>query len=64
MKASKNPLIAFVAVIGICAIIYSIWHMYERESLRARERAMFAAPAAPGVPDVIHASPGPPPPQP
>jgi len=64
MKGTKNRLLTLFAMIGVCAVIYGVWRVYERESAHERARAMFAAPASSGVPDVIHASPGPPPPQP
>mgnify|MGYP007135454177 CR=1 FL=1 len=60
----KDRIVVLFAIVGLCAVVYGAWHMYERESTRERARALFAAPASSGVPDVIHASPGPPPPQP
>jgi hypothetical protein len=64
MKQSRNPILIILALIGVCAVIYGAWHLFAREASRERARAEFSAPASSGVPDVIHASPGPPPPQP
>jgi hypothetical protein len=64
MKDLKNQLTVLLAVIGACAMAYVLWHAYQRETARQRTRAVFAAPASSGVPDVLHAPPGPPPPQP
>ena len=64
MKDLKTRITVYLAVVGACAIVYLLWHAYQREAARERARASFAAPASSGVPDVLHAPPGPPPPQP
>jgi uncharacterized protein HemX len=64
MKEKKTPLLFLLAVVGVCALAYGVWIIYARQAAREQARAMFAAPASSGLPDVIHASPGPPPPQP
>ena len=64
MKDLKNRSLVLLAVIGLCAIAYVLWQASQREAARERARALFAAPASSGVPDVLHASPGPPPPPP
>jgi hypothetical protein len=63
MKDLKTRMIVLLALVGVGAI-YVLWHAYQREAVRERARALFAAPASSGVPDVLHAPPGPPPPQP
>ena len=32
MKTSRNPLLIAFAVIGICAILYGAWHMYQQHT--------------------------------
>ncbi len=57
MKTSRNPLLIAFAVIGICAILYGAWHMYQQHTADSDARARFAAPVSSGVPDLLHASP-------
>jgi hypothetical protein len=64
MKDLKTRMIVPLALVGVGAIVYMLWHAYQREAVRERASALFAAPASSGVPDVLHAPPGPPPPQP
>jgi hypothetical protein len=64
MKDLKSRIIVLLALVGVGGIVYVLWHAYQREAVRERARALFAAPASSGVPDVLHAQPGPPPPQP
>ena len=30
MKDIKNPLIIVFAIVGVCAVIYGGWHMYQQ----------------------------------
>jgi hypothetical protein len=63
MKEIKNPLILAFAIIGMCAVLYGAWHLYQQHLTEERARNFFAAPASSGIPDVLHASPSAPPPQ-
>jgi hypothetical protein len=62
MKDIKNPLIIVFAIVGVCAVIYGGWHMYQQHVADARATAAFTAPPASGVPDMYHNAA--PPPQP
>jgi hypothetical protein len=62
VKKTKNPLILVFAIIGVCAVLYGVWHLYAQQVAQERARALFAAPASSGVPDIFHDAP--PPPQP
>lgn len=59
MKLIKNPLVLAFAVIGVCAVLYGAWHLYEQHKPREQSRAMFAAPAPSGIPDIFHDAPPP-----
>ena len=63
MKTIKNRLIVILAIIGVCAVLYDAWHYYRQQVANEEARALFAAPASSGIPDVLHATPGSPPPQ-
>jgi hypothetical protein len=60
MKDIKNPLIIVFAIIGVCAVIYGGWHMYQQHVADAQSKAAFTAPPASGVPDMYHNAPAPP----
>jgi hypothetical protein len=62
MKDIKNPLIIVFAIVGVWAVIYGGWYMYQRHVAGAQSKAGFTAPPASGVPDMYHNAP--PPPQP
>ena len=62
-KKPQNPLIIVFAMIGICALIYVGWTFYQRQIAEEQRRTFFSATPAPGMPDILHATPGPPPPQ-
>ncbi len=59
MKLIKNPLVLAFAIIGVCAVLYGAWHLYEQHETREPSRAMFAAPAPSGIPDIFHDAPPP-----
>jgi len=58
----KNPIILAFAVIGVCAVIFGGWHLYQQHVANEQAKAAFTAPPAKGVPDMYHNAP--PPPQP
>jgi len=62
MNGIKNPLILLFAVIGVCAVIYGGWHLYQKHVANEQAKAAFTAPPATGVPDMYYNAP--PPPQP
>jgi hypothetical protein len=59
----QNPLVLAFAIIGVCALIYVGWAVYQRQVAEDQRREFFSATPAPGMPDILHATPGPPPPQ-
>jgi hypothetical protein len=58
----KNPLIYLLAGIGIAALLYGGWTLYQRRVAEEQTRTLLAAPAPSGIPDILNATPGPPPP--
>jgi hypothetical protein len=62
VKAIKNPIILFFALIGACVVVYGGWHLYQQHVADEQSKAVFNAPPAKGVPDMYHNAP--PPPQP
>ena len=60
----QNPVLVALAIIGACAILYGVWIVYQHHVVQEQLRATFSAPVPSGVPDILHAPPGPPPPQP
>jgi hypothetical protein len=61
-KNDKNPLIYVLAGIGMAALLYGGWTIYERYVVEEETRAVLSAPPPSGLPDILHATPGPPPP--
>jgi len=61
VKDIKNPLIFAFAVIGVLAVLYGAWHLYQKQVAESQHREIFAAPASSGAPDFLHAPPSPPP---
>ena len=57
MKTTKNPLLLAFGIIGICAVLYGAWHLYQQHTVDSEARARFAAPVSSGVPDLLHAAP-------
>ena len=54
---SSNPIVLVFAIIGLCAVVYAMWRLYERHAADSEARARLAAPVSSGVPDLLHASP-------
>jgi hypothetical protein len=61
VKKTKNPLIYFLAGIGVAALLYKGWTIYQRHVAEEEGRASFSASPAPGTPDFLGAKPQPPP---
>jgi hypothetical protein len=57
MNTTKNPLILVFAIIGVCAVLYGAWQLYQRHVTENEARCRFSAPISSGVPDLLHASP-------
>jgi hypothetical protein len=62
MKDVRNPLIIVLAIVGVCALIYGGWHIYQQHAADRQSKDAFSAPPASGIPDMYHNAP--PPPQP
>ena len=58
MKRVKNGIIAALAIIGICAVIYFSWQAYQRHAQQERNRAFITSP-----PQAYKPGTAPPPPQ-
>jgi hypothetical protein len=41
MKDIKNPLIIVFAIVGVCAVIYGGWHMYQQHLARRTVEGCF-----------------------
>ena len=61
MKKTTNPLIYVLAGVGLAALLYGVWTIYERHVADEAERASFSASPIPGSPDFLGAKPQPPP---
>jgi hypothetical protein len=59
----QNPLVLVFAIIGVFALIYACWILYQHQVAEDQRREFFSATPGPGMPDILHATPGPPPPQ-
>jgi hypothetical protein len=64
MNKGRNPIVLILAIIGVCAVVYGIWHLYQGKAAEDQARSTLSAPAPSGYPDLLHATPGAPPPQP
>jgi len=60
----QNPLILVLAIIGIGAVVYGLWKLYQRNVAEEQAHAFFSAPTSSGIPDILHKNDAPPPPQP
>ena len=58
MKRSKNPIVLAFAAIGVCVVLYAVWHLYRQAEVKEQSRAAFTAPAPSGIPDILHSPPG------
>jgi hypothetical protein len=59
MKEGNRPVTLALAVIGACAVLYGAWYLYEQHEVQVQSRAMLAAPAPSGIPDIFHDAPPP-----
>ncbi len=64
MKGGRNPLILVFALVGVCVVLYGLWHLYQRQVAEEQHHQTFAAPVPSGLPNFLNATPGAPPPQP
>jgi hypothetical protein len=64
MQKLRHRLIQGLAFIGICALLYAGWLLYQRQTAEDQRRAFFGAPASTpsGAPNAFRSAP--PPPQP
>ncbi|MGH7222628.1 MAG: hypothetical protein ACRELF_05335 [Gemmataceae bacterium] len=62
MKRSKDILILAFAIVGLFALIFGGWHLYQQKIAEDQARVFFTAPPAKGLPDLSKDAP--PPPQP
>ena len=56
-RKASNPAVVLLAIIGICALLYGAWELYESRASEDQTYERFAAPVSSGVPDLLHASP-------
>jgi hypothetical protein len=63
-KGSRNRLLYFLAGIGVAAMIYGGWTIYQRYLAERQTRYELSAPVPSGLPNPLFTTPGPPPPQP
>jgi hypothetical protein len=63
-KHTNNPLIYILAGVGIAAVIYCGWTIYQRYLAEQRAHQYLSAPVPSGLPNPLFETPGPPPPQP
>ena len=61
MKETRSRLIYLLAGIGIAALLYGAWIAYQQRAAQQQTRAFFSATPQPGIPDILHAPPSPPP---
>ncbi|MGO9605794.1 MAG: hypothetical protein ACLQAT_20810 [Candidatus Binataceae bacterium] len=50
----QNPLVLALAIVGVGALVYAGWHLYQRKVAEQEIRALFAAPPPPSIPDILH----------
>ncbi len=64
MKSTKKRLVLVLSIVGLCAVLYGGWCVYEGQVAENEKHNFFAAPAssASGAPDAFHNAA--PPPQP
>ena len=61
MNADKNPVILVFAIIGVCAVLYGVWHSTRDRSLRIRRANFFPRQRLPVLPDLFTRRAAPPP---
>jgi hypothetical protein len=59
----RRMMMVFVLV-GVCALLYGVWHLYQGRVAEEEDRQSFTAPPPSGLPNFLNATPGAPPPQP
>jgi len=61
MKSKMDLLIYLFAAIGLCAVVYGGWHIYQEHVALEQQRAFFGSPPSsiPGMPDAFHDAPPP-----
>jgi hypothetical protein len=52
------------ALVGVCAVLYGLWHLYQGRVAEEEHHQAFTAPPPSGLPNFLNATPGAPPPQP
>jgi hypothetical protein len=63
MKETKhqNPIILALAIIGVLAILYGAWTLYQQHAAEEYQRWFFSAPPPSGVPNPLQTNSAPPP---
>jgi hypothetical protein len=62
MSERRRLLITILVLIGICTILWGLWHIYQERVDENQRKAFFSSPPPKGLPDLSHDAP--PPPQP
>jgi uncharacterized membrane protein HdeD (DUF308 family) len=58
----QNPLVLALAIIGVCALVYGGWAIYQRHTAEQQTQTFFGSPAQiPGIANALKATPQPPP---
>jgi uncharacterized membrane protein YozB (DUF420 family) len=57
MNHNTRALVIAFALIGVLAVLYSGWRFIETHETEEHSRAMLAAPAPSGLPDIFHDAP-------
>jgi len=60
----KRSIIYFLAGIGMTALLYGAWVLYEQHAANEEARHYLTAPVPSGLPNPLFGTPVPPPPQP
>lgn len=61
MKETRMRFIYLLAGVGIAALLYVAWTIYQQRAAQEQSHAFFSATPQPGIPDILHAPPSPPP---
>jgi len=61
MKETRSKVIYLLAGVGIAALLYGAWIVYQQQNAQQQTRTFFSATPEPGIPDLLHAPPSPPP---
>jgi hypothetical protein len=59
MKQTKETLILAFAIVGLFALIFGGWHLYQQKVAEDQARAFFTAPRPKGLPDLSRDAPPP-----